>query len=195
MDWFAAYGYWVVFIGCLLESTIFIGLIVTGDVLLLAASFFASQGNFNLFLVILVGILGSLLGSNIGYLLGYRGGRPFIEKYGHYFFIPATRIKKTEEYFDSHGPKTVFFGRFAAGIKAFISALAGAAHMDYLTFLLYTTSATVVWVSGVCLLGFFFGKNWSFLVKVLGGFGWLILIVIVLLVLAIYGYRRFLKLR
>ena len=159
----------------------------------MAASFFASQGNFNLFLVILIGILGSLVGSNIGYFLGRRGGRPFIEKYGHYFFISTEKIKKAEEYFDSHGTKTVFFGRFAAGIKAFVSALAGAAHMSYPVFFFYTTSATIIWVVSVCLLGFFFGANWPFLMKLVRGTSWFFLIAIVLLAVAILAYRCFFK--
>lgn len=161
-----------------------------GETVLLAASFFAARGEFNIAWVIFYGMLGALIGNNIGYFLGLRGGRPFIEKFGHRFFISDTRIKAAEEYFDNHGGKTVFIGRFATGIRVFVSPLAGASHMNYGKFFIYTLLAVVVWTVSIGVAGYLFGQNWELLLKVIERIGWGTLAVIVVLAVISYVIKR-----
>jgi len=188
--YFQVYGYYIVFIGLLLENSAFIGLVFPGETVLLAASFFAARGDFNIYLVILYGMLGALIGNNIGYFLGLKGGRPFIERFGHRLFISEARIKAAEGYFDSHGGKTVFIGRFASGIRVFVSLLAGASHMNYAKFLIYTLLAVVAWTVGIGVVGYVFGQNWELLLKIIERIGWGTLAVIIVLVLGAYFYHR-----
>ena len=188
--YFQVYGYYIVFMGLLLENSAFIGLVFPGETVLLAASFFAARGDFNIYLVILYGMLGAFIGNNIGYFLGLKGGRPFIERFGHRFFISEARIKAAEGYFDSHGGKTVFIGRFASGIRVFVSLLAGASHMNYAKFLIYTLLAVVAWTVGIGVVGYVFGQNWELLLKIIERIGWGTLAVIIVLVLGAYFYHR-----
>ncbi len=176
--------------GLLLENSAFIGLVMPGETVLLAASFFAARGDFNIVLVVIYGILGALIGNNIGYLLGLKGGRPFIEKFGHRFFVSETRIKAAEEYFDIHGGKTVFIGRFASGIRVFVSLLAGASYMNYGKFFIYTLFAVVVWTVAIGIVGYLFGQNWELLLKIIERIGWGTLAIIVVLVLGAYFYKK-----
>jgi len=190
-QYFKIYGYYLLFFGLLLENTVILGLIVPGETILLAASFFASQGHFKLPYVIFVGIAGAFIGNNLGYLVGRVGGRPFIEKFGEkYLFVSKSRIAAAEEYFDRYGGRTIFLGRFAAGIRVFIAPLAGASYMNYGRFFVYTLISVVAWTVLISIVGFLFGQHWAFLLKVLKRVGWGVLVVLLFLVLFGLFYRR-----
>lgn len=187
---FGTYGYLVIFVGTFAENTLFVGLVVPGDVVVLLGAFFASQGRFNIGLVGVVAFIGAFLAANVGYLLGRQGGRPFIERYGAKLLIRRHRIEAAEHYFDQHGAKTVFITRFTAGIKNFVPALAGASHMDYGVFLGYLTAGMAVWLTALCALGYFFGSNWQLLYRLVRGFGWGLLALVVF-VIAVYAFRKY----
>lgn len=191
--YFQSYGYYIVFFGLLLENSAFIGLVWPGETVLLAASFFAARGELNIVLVIVFGILGALIGNNIGYFLGLRGGRPLVERFGHRFFVSESKLRAAEEYFDSHGGKTVFIGRFATGIRVFVSLLAGAARMNYLKFFTYTLLAVAAWTIGIGIAGYLFGQHWELLLKIVERIGWGTLALIALIVLGAYLYRKITK--
>lgn len=189
LRYFQLYGYYLLFLVLLLENTILVGLLVPGETVLLAASFLASRGDLDFVTVIAVAILGALAGNNLGYLIGRRGGRPLVERYGHYFGISEKRIKAAEEYFDRHGGKTVFFGRFAAGARVFVALLAGASRMSYLNFFLYTLAAVVSWTFAVGVAGFLFGRSWERLARSTSVFSIAVLLLLAAFVL-IYLYAR-----
>jgi membrane protein DedA with SNARE-associated domain len=173
-----------------MENSVFIGLVVPGETILLAASFYAARGDFDIILVILYGALGAVIGNNVGYYLGLKGGRPFIERFGRRFFISDARIKAAENYFDSHGGKTVFIGRFVSGIRVFVSPLAGAARMSFGKFLLYTVLAVLSWTIGMGILGYVFGQNWDLLLKIIERIGWVALGFVLILLVGAYLFRR-----
>ncbi len=81
-----ALGYPAAGLGILIESA---GVPFPGETLLLAAAAWSAARHHSIVLVILFGFLGATAGSNIGYYLGYRGGRPFVERFGSLFRIRA----------------------------------------------------------------------------------------------------------
>ena len=188
--YFQIYGYYIVFLGLFLENSAFIGLVMPGESVLLAASFYAARGDFDIISVILFGSLGAAVGNIIGYYIGLKGGRPFIERFGRRFHISEARIKTAEDYFDSHGGKTVFIGRFVSGVRVFVSPLAGAARMNFGKFLLNTVLAVILWTAGICILGYVFGQNWDLLLKILERVGWGALGLVVVIVILIYFLER-----
>lgn len=189
LRYFQLYGYYLLFFVLFLENTVLVGLLVPGETVLLAASFLASRGDLDLVTVIIVAILGALAGNNLGYLIGRRGGRPFVERYGHYFGVSEKRIRAAEEYFDRHGGKTVLIGRFAAGIRVFVALLAGASRMNYLHFFLYTLAAVVSWTLSISAVGFLFGRSLEKLVRSTSLFSMAVLALLAVVVL-IYLYAR-----
>ncbi|MDQ2943027.1 MAG: hypothetical protein M3R21_05070, partial [Candidatus Dormibacteraeota bacterium] len=58
-----------------------------GEALLFGAAAWAAARHQSIVVVILVGFLGSTAGADIGYLLGFKGGRPFVERFGSVFHI------------------------------------------------------------------------------------------------------------
>lgn len=174
----SAYGYYIVFLALLFENLFITGLVIPGETVLLAAAAFAGAGTLNITYIILTAIVAATIGNVAGYFIGEHGGRPLIEKYGGRFFSEE-RIKAAEEYFDQQGTKTVFLGRFAAGIRVFIPLLAGASKMNFLKFLAYTVAAVVLWSVGIGLLGYFFGQNWPLIRSLVGRFGIFVLVLII----------------
>jgi len=188
--YFTLYGYYLIFLALLLENIVVIGLFMPGETILLAASFFASQNHFNLTHVILTAIAGAFLGNNIGYFIGRRGGRPFIERFGEYFYISKEKIREAEEYFDNHGGKTIFIGRFATGIRVFIAPLAGASRMNYLKFFVYTAFSVSIWTVLISSVGYIFGENWGLLLSVFKRVSRISLVAIIIFLLLFYYLRR-----
>src|ERR1700756_4954065 len=105
IDWLAvvdAIGYPAAGLGILIESS---GVPFPGEALLLAAAAWAAARNHSLVLVILFGFLGAPAGAPLGYFLGYRGGRPFVERFGSLFRIRPEHIASSEMFFARHGDR------------------------------------------------------------------------------------------
>src|ERR1700737_2865082 len=76
------WGYLAIFLGAMLESAAFLGLLVPGEALVLVAGFFAAQGLLDIGDLILLVAIGAIIGDSIGYEMGFRTGRPALERYG-----------------------------------------------------------------------------------------------------------------
>ncbi len=160
-----------------------------GDVVLLVAGLLASHGTLNLWLLLAIASFGAVLGDSAGYAIGRFGGVRLVSRIGHYFRVNDSHLERTQKYFDSHGGKTIFIGRFATGIKSFIPVAAGISRMNYGTFLLYNIIASVINVVALLLLGFFFGESWALISRWIGYGGGVLLAVIVVAV-AVFWYLR-----
>jgi len=186
--YFNIYGYYIVFLFLLLENFFVTGLVVPGETVLLIASFAAAQGTLSIGYVIATAATAAIVGNIAGYFIGRKGGRPLIEKYGGRFLSPG-KVEAAEKYFDIHGPKTVFIGRFAAGVRVFVPLLAGASKMNFTKFISYTVAAVLTWTAGIGIIGFFFGQNWAFISKLIGRFGIVVFIAVAIFVI-LHIFRR-----
>lgn len=183
------YGYIFLFLALILENTVFVGLVMPGEAVLLAAAVLAGRGYLNIYIVFFVAAAAAIMGNIGGYLIGYFGGRKLLVKYGRKYF-GGQSLEKSEQYFKEHGPKTVFVGRFAAGIRVFVAALAGTSKMDFILFLYYTVSSVFIWTLAVCLLGYFFGSRYLFLLFIIRRFSLVLLIFIIIIVGLYFFWRR-----
>jgi membrane protein DedA with SNARE-associated domain/membrane-associated phospholipid phosphatase len=155
------WGYLVIFLGAMLESAAFLGLVIPGESLVLVAGFFAAQGSFSLDVLILVVAIGAAVGDSIGYEMGRWMGRPALVQYGSRLGLTEARVGKADAFFARHGSKTVFLGRFVGFARALVPFLAGSSQMPYRKFLPYNVAGAVLWASAVTLLGYFLGTGWQ----------------------------------
>jgi membrane-associated protein len=188
-----AHGYVVIFIGAALDN---FGLPASGDVVLFAGGWFANLGRVALPLVMLSGFAGALVSDNAVYWIGRIGGRPLVSRILKmrflHFLINEGTLEKVERYFEAHGGKMVFVGRFGPGLRSMTPLFAGVSRMKYYKFLPYNLSAAAVWAVAYTLVGYVFGSYWSDLLAVAKSFGYGI-VVLVTLVLGAYLVRRLLK--
>ncbi len=126
---------------------------------MIPAGFLAYQGKMNLGIAIASGIAGSLAGALFNYFLAARYGRPFLLKYGRYFFLKPESLQKLEDFFARHGDISTFNGRLIPGIRQYISMPAGLAGMQLGKFSLYTVLGAGIWVTVLALLGYYLGAN------------------------------------
>jgi len=183
-----AYGYWAVFFGVMLENA---GLPIPGETILLVAGYFASTGVFRVPVVMLVAAMGAVVGDNIGFAIGHHYGRGFLLRVGRFFFLTPKRLEYMENYFESHGNKTILVARFITGLRVFAALLAGASHkMPWRVFLLYNMAGAVLWSFVITLLGYLFGQSLPLLVKWVGRTGTVLLIVAIVLGLIAWRVQR-----
>ena len=161
VDRLGHWGYLLIFLGAMLESAAFLGLLIPGESLVLIAGFFAAQGLFDLDeLIVIVGI-GAALGDSIGYEMGRRMGRPALERFGSRFGLNSARMEKADAFFRRHGGKAVLLGRFVGFARALVPFLAGSSRMRYRQFFTYNALGAALWAPSMVLLGYFLGASWQ----------------------------------
>ena len=149
-------GYIGIFIMMFLESTVFP---IPSEVVMIPAGYLAHKGEMNIYIVIILGALGSLCGALFNYYFALKFGRTFLMKYGKYFFVSHETIEKTEVFFKDHGHISTFSGRLIPGLRHYISLPAGLARMNLFVFCLYTTLGATIWVIILTILGYYIGDN------------------------------------
>jgi membrane protein DedA with SNARE-associated domain len=164
-DFFARYGYWVVFFGVMLEN---IGFPVPGETVLLFAGFLAYQGKIHILPAILTAIAGATIGASLGYLLGRYGGTSLVNRLLSRFPRLRKRYDDAQKTFLKHGRWAVFAARFITGLRVFAGILAGVLRMPFSTFMLFSFAGAVSWAFAIGYVGFLFGSSWSKLVSLVG---------------------------
>jgi membrane protein DedA with SNARE-associated domain len=181
-----ALGYPAAGLGIFIESS---GIPFPGEVLLLAAAAWAAARHHSIFLVILFGFLGATAGADVGYILGFKGGRPFVERFGSIFRIRPEHIARSELFFARHGDKAVLAARFVLGLRTWGSMLAGMARMPFWRFQLFSALGGLAWATVVGLAGYLLGSNLPLLETIirdigLGGLALVVLLAVVLILAA-----------
>jgi membrane protein DedA with SNARE-associated domain len=191
MNWTAvvdAIGYPAAGLGILIESS---GIPFPGEALLLAAAAWAAARQHSIVLVILYGFIGATAGADLGYYLGYRGGRPFVERFGGLFRIRPEHIARSEVFFARYGDRAILAGRFVLGLRTWGSMLAGMAHMPFWRFQVFSMLGGLAWATVIGVAGYLLGSNLGLIETILRalGIGGLLIIALVL-VIVVVAQRR-----
>ena len=180
-------GYLGIFILMFLESTV---IPVPSEVVMIPAGYLAYKGEMKIYIVILLGALGSLGGALFNYYFALKFGKRFLMKYGKYFFVSHETIEKTETFFKNHGHISTFSGRLIPGLRHYISLPAGLARMNLFVFCLYTTLGATLWVVILTLLGYYLGDNEALVKEYLR---YLIVVVLISLAILVFWYYKRVK--
>jgi membrane protein DedA with SNARE-associated domain len=159
------------------------GVPLPGETALVAAGVLASQGVLTIWEVIVVAAAAAIVGDNVGYLLGRYGGRKLINRWEFVERYAERALPPSERFFDKHGPKAVFFGRFIAVLRVTAAWLAGLSHMQWWRFFAWNAAGGIIWATGVSLLAYWAGKA---VAEAVGKYG--LYAVVALLVLGALGY-------
>ncbi len=162
------FGYPLLFLVVMAESS---GLPIPGETGLIAASVLASQGKLHIQYVIPIAALAAIIGDNIGYQIGRKGGRWLLERPGAFHRQRLQVLTTGEPFFERHGPKAVFFGRFVLGLRVWASWLAGANHMRWRSFFLWNAVGGICWATGVGLIAYYLGSTAGSAIQAFGLYG------------------------
>jgi membrane protein DedA with SNARE-associated domain len=157
----APWGYVIVSVGIFLENSIAVGLIIPGETLIILAGFYARQGVLSLPVLIVLVCVSAVLGDNTGYWIGRRFGRSFIERHGRKVRLTPARLSRADAYYERHGGKTVFLGRFVPVIRSVSCLIAGVSGMTWDRFLAYEIPSAVLVQTEHALLGYVLGAAYQ----------------------------------
>ena len=136
------------------------------EVVMIPAGFLAARGEMGVgsplvavWVAIAVGALGSLAGAFVNYYLALWVGKPFLEKYGRWFFLKPDALERACEVFNKYGAATTFVCRMVPAIRQLISIPAGIAKMPLGGFTLFTGLGAGIWTAILAVLGFGLRKS------------------------------------
>ena len=178
-------GYPLLFLLVMSESS---GVPVPGETALITAAVLASQGKLQIELVIGLAAAGAIVGDNIGYLIGRKGGRWLLERPGFMHQQRLRVLEVGEPFFEQHGPKAVFFGRFLLGLRVWASWLAGATRMPWRSFLLWNALGGISWAIVIGVIAYYLGHSAGNAIEAFGLYG--LAAVLVAIASAFFMHRR-----
>ena len=150
-------GYLGIFLGMMIESTIFP---LPSEVILIPAGALIAQGQMSFPAVFLTAVAGTIIGALINFFFAMFLGRKLmnilLHKYGRFLFVTESRLKKVDNYFNKHGEITTFVGRLVPVARHLISIPAGFSRMNVFKFVLYTALGAGIWSAFLIYLGYLF---------------------------------------
>ncbi len=152
-----AAGYFGILAIVFAESGLFFGFFLPGDSLLFTAGFLASQGYFNIFILIILCFVGAVLGDSVGYAFGKKTGSMLFVKEDSIMF-KKSHLERARIFYETHGGKTIVLARFMPIIRTFAPIIAGVGIMKYPVFLFYNVIGAALWAIGLPFLGYFLGN-------------------------------------
>jgi len=158
----AQYGLWVhaiLFIVIFAETGLVVTPFLPGDSLLFALGALAAidtQGTLSA--PLLWALLGAaaILGNTANYYIGRAIGAHAFS--GRYAFINVAYLRRTEGWFDRHGPATIVLSRFAPIVRTFAPFVAGIGRMPFGRFCGYNAVGGIAWVGLFIWSGYLFGN-------------------------------------
>jgi membrane protein DedA with SNARE-associated domain len=136
----------------MLETSLFVGLVIPGDtVVLVASTGVLDLGDF--FLLLGCVLLGSLIGESFGFWIGRLFGEKIrFSKLGQR--IGETNWKLADSFIEARGGLAVAISRFLPVLHSLVPVVAGATTMRYRVFIRWTLAACAVWASAYVSVGY-----------------------------------------
>lgn len=133
----------ICFLAAMGEALFLVGLFVPSTVVLVGAGTLIGLGKLDALPIVIWTTLGATAGDAISYWVGYRFKDQLknnwpLNKYSH-------MVESGERFFEKHGGKSVFFGRFVPGVKSVVPGIAGMAGMNFGRFSVVNVTSAIAW--------------------------------------------------
>ena len=139
------------------ETGLLVGFFLPGDSLLFTVGVVAGAGQLNIVWINLALMAAAIVGDGVGYWLGKRTGRAIFNRPDSRLF-KKEHLRRTEEFYQKHGGKTIIYARFVPIVRTFAPFIAGVAGMGYLRFLAFNVFGGIGWVLLLTLAGYWLGS-------------------------------------
>jgi membrane protein DedA with SNARE-associated domain len=150
-------GYWLVALLMAIESSV----VPLPSELIIPPAIIAAQksGNMTLTGIVIAGALGSWVGATAMYWVSRWAGRPFVLRYGKFFFVPPAKVAQAEQWSAQFGSFGIFASRLLPVVRHLIGIPAGIVRMNYLKFSVFTLLGSGLWCYVLCRVGIVAGKD------------------------------------
>ena len=177
------YGLLALFLIVMLESG---GVPLPGETALVAAGVFASRGRLDIVAVIAVAAAAAIVGDNLGYWIGRTGGRGLLTRWT----VTSGTLPWAESFFERHGPKTIFIGRFFSILRVTAAWMAGVSRMRWWTFFFWNAAGGICWAVLVGLVAYYAGHAAADAISRYGLIGGIVIAVVAVAALVGFHFWR-----
>ena len=154
---FGIWIYLILFLIIFAETGLVITPFLPGDSLLFAVGAFAATGSLDVLWLILLLSIASITGDGVNYAIGkYFSDKVMHKTLGR--FIKKKHLKRTHEFYEKYGGKTIVIARFVPIVRTLAPFVAGIGKMSYMKFAIYNVLGGILWVSSLVLTGYYFGN-------------------------------------
>ena len=167
-----------------------------GELATITAGIAAADGELAIELVIVIAATAAIIGDNIGYAIGRKGGRRVLESpRGPFVRQRQAVLGVGDTFFDRHGGKAVFLGRWLPGLRVYASWMAGGARMPWRTFFFWNAAGGTCWAASIALAGYFGGAAAQKLLEDYGAFSVIVIPIGIITTYLLYRFQqeRFLR--
>ncbi len=133
-----------------LESTI---VPIPSEVIIPPAAYWAAQGEMNFWGVVLAAAVGSTIGSAACYGFTRAVGRPFLDRWGRYFFLPPEKLHAVERWLGDYALFGIFLARLLPVFRHLIGFPAGLVRVPFLPFAAVTFVGSFLWATVLAWAG------------------------------------------
>jgi membrane protein DedA with SNARE-associated domain len=144
------------------------GIPVPGETAIFTAGILAARDQLQIEVVIAVAAAAAIVGDNIGFAIGRRVGRRLLLAPGPLERHRRRVIEVGEPFFERHGPKAVFLGRWITGLRITSAWLAGVNRMSWPTFVFWNALGGICWAASVSLVAYYLGRGAERILNVAG---------------------------
>ena len=169
LPWLISYKYLFLFLGSFIEG---LNTMVFGG-------FLASLNAVNLWLILLVMLIGHTLNGYVWYAVGFWGGAKSLDKWGHREKLSHDIIEKVTDYFNRYSGRTIVITKLTFSLQIAALIMAGSLKYNLKQFTKYNFYGSLGWTLLTVFVGYFFGesfealrlflKNFTYFVIFLGG--------------------------
>jgi membrane-associated protein len=110
----------------------------------------------NVYVLMPIIAVGAILGNTLNYAIGAWLGKKVYD--GTISWIDQGALRKTHDFYERHGGKTVMIARFVPVVRSFAPLVAGASGMDFGKFQFYNVLGALIWVVSLVYGGYLFGN-------------------------------------
>jgi membrane-associated protein len=148
------WGGYLVLVGIIFSETgLLVGFFLPGDSLLVTAGLFAASGNLNVWILLPALTAAAILGNSTGYLIGRKTG-PLLFKREDSLLFKRKHLARAHEFYEKYGRKTIVLAQFVPIVRTFAPTVAGAAAMEYRTFVTFNVVGAFLWIWSMVLGGY-----------------------------------------
>lgn len=169
--------------GVALMITVSQVIIVPGtEVVMLFAGFNVDTHHLTLLGIIIAGVIGDVLGGSVCYAIGYFGLHEVLARPGSPVHIDERNIDRAHRWFERYGSPVVAVSRCIPVFRSAPPYAAGIAEMPYWRFASMATLGSLVWITGLALIGKAVGHKWEQWKHHLDYVDYAVVVIVVLLV-------------
>jgi membrane-associated protein len=172
-----------------LEASIFIGVVVPGEIAVFLGGVAAGRHDVSLAAVIIAACVGAVAGDQIGYWVGREYGVQLLRRVPDRI-LDEQRLENAQRYIRRTGAKGVILGRWTAALRALVPGMAGLSGMHYIRFAIANAIGGIGWAVAIIMIGYAAGDQWKHVQSLLGKSSSALLGVIVVAAVAVHFWRK-----